>query len=167
MEEKIYIVTSGEYSDYHINAVFKDENKAKAYCECHEDCEIEEYGFNDDNIYTPFNVVRIQCSYRNWWMASRPSFSFKIRAEEDETYMRENKSYVQMYGSNIDLIIIRRLPEKYNEDFIREKYTKVCHDIMSEIKYMLEESGYSTTMDYKQKKEIEENINAAINEKIV
>lgn len=38
----IYIVTSGEYSDYSIDAVFQDKNKAEAYCKCHPDAEIEE-----------------------------------------------------------------------------------------------------------------------------
>jgi len=31
--DKVWIVTSGEYSDYHINAVFSTEYKATKYCE--------------------------------------------------------------------------------------------------------------------------------------
>ena len=33
---KIYIVTSGEYSDYVIRAVFTDQRKAEIYCALHE-----------------------------------------------------------------------------------------------------------------------------------
>lgn len=33
---KIYIVTSGEYSDYGIRAVFTDQRKAELYCALHE-----------------------------------------------------------------------------------------------------------------------------------
>lgn len=166
MSEKVFIVTSGSYSAYHIDAVFKDKEKAELYCRCHEDCEIEEYEFNDGKIYTSFNAVRVQCEYRNWWMSNRPSVKFVTRSEEDETYMKENKSYVNIYNSYISLVIIRRLSKKYDKDAIIDKYTKVCQDIMSEIKYMLEESGYSQNMDFQQRKELEDNISAAINEKI-
>lgn len=44
---KIYIVTEGSYSDYHIEAVFTDREQAKLYCASHNDfCvdyEIEEW----------------------------------------------------------------------------------------------------------------------------
>lgn len=52
--EKIYIVTEGCYSDYHIEAVFKDREKAEHYCSCHEECAIEEYWFSDDKRVPPF-----------------------------------------------------------------------------------------------------------------
>lgn len=48
MEKKIYIVTSGEYSDYHICAVFSTKEKAKEYVQCHgtdygiEACDLDE-----------------------------------------------------------------------------------------------------------------------------
>ena len=29
---KVYVVTSGEYSDYHIDAIFLDRQKALQYC---------------------------------------------------------------------------------------------------------------------------------------
>ena len=167
MGEKVFVITSGCYSDYHIEAIFKSREKAEAYCQCHKDCEIEEYEFNDDKIYTPFNAVRIQCEYRNWWMTDRPSIRFVTRSEEDETYMKESKSYLNVYNNYVSLVIIRRLPKQYDKDVIIDKYTKVCQDIMSEIKYMLEESGYySLDLSYEARREIENNINTAINEKI-
>lgn len=43
----IYIVTRGEYSDYHIEAVFTNREQAKLYCATHNDgwgeCQIEEW----------------------------------------------------------------------------------------------------------------------------
>ena len=47
----IYIVTSGEYSDYHINAVFSSQEQAELYCATHEDdleypC-VEEYAVDE------------------------------------------------------------------------------------------------------------------------
>ena len=49
--QKVYIVTAGEYSDYHICAVFKTRKEAKAYCEFRDgvgtiysgDHQVEEY----------------------------------------------------------------------------------------------------------------------------
>lgn len=60
----IYIVTSGCYSDYGIDAVFQNRDKAEAYCRCHTDTEIEEWEFFDGNTYTPFNVVKISMHIR-------------------------------------------------------------------------------------------------------
>lgn len=49
MEKKIYIVTSGEYSDYRINAVFTTKEKAVDYVEQHgTDYNIEEYNLDED-----------------------------------------------------------------------------------------------------------------------
>lgn len=50
---KIYVVTSGEYSDYHIDAVFLDKQKALQYCAANgicEDVSIEEWETHDDKI---------------------------------------------------------------------------------------------------------------------
>lgn len=42
-KQTVYIVTSGEYSDYHIDAVFLDRSLAEAYCDKYPDTEIGEY----------------------------------------------------------------------------------------------------------------------------
>lgn len=53
---KVYVITSGCYSDYHINRVFIDRDKAELYCAMvnkdfnHEAVEIEEYETSDDDI---------------------------------------------------------------------------------------------------------------------
>lgn len=49
MEKKIYIVTEGEYSDYHICAVFSTREKAEEYVQSHgTDYGIEEYDLDED-----------------------------------------------------------------------------------------------------------------------
>ena len=49
MTKKIYIVTSGEYSDYGINAVFTTKEKAVEYMEQHEtNYNIEEYNLDEE-----------------------------------------------------------------------------------------------------------------------
>lgn len=52
----IYLVTSGEYSEYGVDAVFLDKEKAMLYCAAHnvketdDPCWIEEYDTYDDDI---------------------------------------------------------------------------------------------------------------------
>ena len=49
MTDKVYIVTSGVYSDYHIQAVFLDETEAKAYADaCNEYTDVEEWAVGID-----------------------------------------------------------------------------------------------------------------------
>ena len=47
---KVFVVTSGEYSSYYIEAVFLDKSKAELYCQCHRYCTIAEYPLYDNNI---------------------------------------------------------------------------------------------------------------------
>lgn len=53
---KVYIVTSGSYSDYGINRVFKDKRKAEIWCAEKnteyewQEYEIEEYEYSDDAV---------------------------------------------------------------------------------------------------------------------
>lgn len=51
MEKKIYIVTSGEYSDYGIDAVFTTKENAVEYVEQHgTDYNIEEYNLDEEVV---------------------------------------------------------------------------------------------------------------------
>lgn len=49
MEKKIFIVTSGEYSDYHIDAVFSTKEKAEEYIQQNGNgCDFEEYELDQE-----------------------------------------------------------------------------------------------------------------------
>lgn len=49
--DKVYIVTSGDYSDYHIDAVFSTIEKAKEYVDAHgSDYRVEEYPVDDTPV---------------------------------------------------------------------------------------------------------------------
>ena len=139
----IYIVTSGDYSDYGIDAIFQSKDKANAYCSCHPDAKIEEWKFFDNNIYTPFNVVNINMNiYPN--NTQRILFNFQTLSKEDAKFYLVNKDNVSVYSTgHIDVHLIRILPEKYNEENIKNKYTKVFYDLMPEIKYLISDIGLS------------------------
>ena len=60
---KVYVITSGEYSEYHIDAVALDEEEAKKKCavfnstksEYDDMCQIEEY--DTDDVQVSENVI--------------------------------------------------------------------------------------------------------------
>ena len=54
---KVYIVTEGSYSDYHIVAVFSDEKKAKLYSLTLDDAGVEEYDVDDIDIDTNKKII--------------------------------------------------------------------------------------------------------------
>ena len=47
---KVYVVTDGEYSDFHIEAIFTDEKKAKLYAATHYCNDIEEWETDEPQI---------------------------------------------------------------------------------------------------------------------
>ena len=56
----------------------------------------------------------------------------------------KNDVNVSVYGDWLTIVLNRKLPEVYDEDEIREKYTKVLYDLRAEIKYMLSEQDTSS-----------------------
>ena len=160
----VYIVTSGDYSDYTIRSVFKHRDKAELYCSCHSGCEIEEYNFDDDTIYTTFNVVTLFCKVgiRNPKIDSL-ELHFETLTEEDDDWKNENKEYVDSYSNWISFIIYRRLPEKYDKERLREKYMNVFYDVAPEIRYMIAELSQMSEKEKDMK--IRNDVLAAISSK--
>ena len=150
----IYIVTSGEYSDYSIDAVFQDENKAEAYCKCHPNAEIEEWEFFDNNIYTPFNVVNIHMEILQN-NAKKIYFDFKTLSKEDANCYMVNRDNVIVYsGDHISIHLTRMLPKNYDKEDIENKYTKVFYDLIPEIKYIISNMEFCDDLlgqDYEQR----------------
>ena len=75
---KLYVVTSGEYSDYHIDAIFLDRQKALQYCAAKgicEDVSVEKWETADESIECSKNVNRKDIGYiEQWiiWILSKP-----------------------------------------------------------------------------------------------
>lgn len=54
---KVYVVTDGEYSSYHIEDIFLDKDLAETYCALHcPNGQIETYNTSDDNIKGKLNI---------------------------------------------------------------------------------------------------------------
>ena len=84
---KIYVITKGEYSDYHICAVATDLERAETlkryYSECWEDAEIEEYDTDNPVIDTE----------------PRPVFSINI-SRDGKVQQKGNQAWT--YDSNFE-----------------------------------------------------------------
>lgn len=161
--DKAYIVTSGEYSDYHIDAVFLNEEKAKAYCDCHCNRRIAEYGLSDNETYTPFNVVWITYHLNPVFVKDlEPTFEFEKLNIEDYGEDDKNSEEVMLTGGDGQIRLQRRLPDVYDKEEIKRKYTKAFYDLKAEIKYMLSLQDTST---YEKQREAENNILEAIKDK--
>lgn len=66
-------------------------------------------------------------------------------AKEDAKWYMENRESVSVHDNGwIKICLWRRLPNNYDEDNIRNKYTKVYQDLRSEILYLVSEFDCST-----------------------
>lgn len=126
---KVYVVTSGEYSDYGINAVFIDEEQAKLYCATYERDypTIEEFDTDDHKIKSD-NVVK-----RLW----------EVDMYENGTPIRCRYSYTFKSVNNISHIPSRhdfykgyyQIAITLDNDIPREKAFKIIHDKIATWKY--------------------------------
>ena len=93
---KIYIVTQGEYSDYHIEAVFLDEKKAQTYCATRlhgEPCYIEEYDPHDSDIDAP-DCNPVCCAVGCIWDDGRIELDYAYEIGEfEDKFGREILTY--------------------------------------------------------------------------
>ena len=68
----------------------------------------------------------------------------------------KNRESVTVYDHGwISICLWRRLPNNYNEETIRQKYTKVYQDLRGEILYLVSESDCSS---YEKRKIVDENL---------
>ena len=128
---KIYIVTDGDYSDYHIEAVFTDKGVAEKYAALHSCNSVEEWDTDTTEIkgaVQPYVVHK----FRAW---------LKHRSLESEgTYYSERK-FKNVYPSSIskDYVNIYVSLPKY--DYY--KATKIAQDLYA--KHLYERSENDNT----------------------
>ena len=121
---KVYIVTDGDYSDYHIEAVFTDKEKAEKYASLHCYDAVEEY--DADKIEVKGEVepwVAHQCSYTNdFWHCDDVHYSKK----------RENRVWKSYYNGIKSIIYLKERDS--------EKALKISQDLYAEWLYERSES---------------------------
>ena len=146
---KIYIITSGCYSDYMIEQVFLNEEKAKSYCKFHTDCRIEEFENYDDNYIIPSKSFYMATStlkiYRDGFGVYSTIAKGPATIQEVEN-LGENQLYVS--DKTIDenecyLVEIVKYfdTSKFDSSQIQDRMRKISYDTCAEIANSIEENN--------------------------
>ena len=61
---KVYVVTAGEYSDYHIEKIFSDRESARLYAMMDADRQVEDYDVDDVGVNNTMRYVLIKYNFR-------------------------------------------------------------------------------------------------------
>lgn len=144
---KVYIVSAGEYSDWRINKIFLNKEKAEAYhkiCNDYDLNDIEEYDTSDDEVIT--KITYCECSYQvidSRYSDKRLSgdYKFEIKygntADNKEEYLNNTVFY------DNKIILKRVLHGEFDEDKVKDKYLKVCQDLSAFIRNEITVNGAS------------------------
>lgn len=137
---KIYIVTRGCYSDYYIDKVFTDKDKAEEYRKwCDDANDLEVYDTEDDFQFKKFYNITVNYRVNDNGRNKEPTINI-YRYNSDEIYENYTSvSDMHRYGGKyIDICMVRFISEEnWNEDFYRNKYTKAIYDIAAIVKQKL------------------------------
>lgn len=93
--EKVYIVTSGDYSDYTINAIFSTRDKAEEYVDTHgSDYRVEEYPVDDAEVKKNESIWLVSVNWETGKVIS--AYPQKYYADKEGTvqYQRGFDNYL-------------------------------------------------------------------------
>ena len=133
---KVYIVTSGEYSDYMIRKVFLDKDKAEKYKEWLPNSnDVEEYDTSDDDIINKSYKIRIDLK----WYPNK----------EEKLIARSWKDCESDYNFNLyhdysdmgeELVVFRTVnADNYSEQYWKDKFTKFIYDLRAYVNQLKSE----------------------------
>lgn len=92
--EKVYIVTSGEYSDYHIDAVFSTIEKAEEYVDAQgSDYRVEEYPVDDAEVKKNESIWLVSVNWKTGNADSANPDSFSDYNTDKIDTVQYDKSY--------------------------------------------------------------------------
>jgi hypothetical protein len=149
---KIYIVTSGEYSEYGIDRIFLDKEKAEKYVELSQNAwnstRLEEWETSDDEQID--EITYIYAHYSKDCKYKSDSITVEIRKTNslDDKEKAHNKNYFWFsdYSGEKRVLIERVLNDNYGEEKLKSKYTKICYDLMAKIDSLLSIEGWNEKM---------------------
>lgn len=123
---KVYIVTSGTYSDYMIRKIFLDKDKAEKYKEWLPDSnDVEEYNISDDDDIEKQYKIRIELT---WYPNKKENLIARSWKDCESDY---NYNYYSNY-SDIweELVVVRTVnADNYSEQYWKDKLTKFIYDL--------------------------------------
>lgn len=142
---KIYIVTAGEYSDYRIEKVFTDKDKAEEFAKwCYDSNGVDEWETENELDVEKYYRICVQYKLYDNGRTEEPIVAVYNCTNDNHaanyTYLTD---YHRYSGNYISLTIGRFVKaNNHDADFYRQKYTKVAYDTMAMIK-QLAVDGYS------------------------
>ena len=142
---KIYIVTAGSYSDYHIEKVFTNKTKAEEFAKwCYDSNGVEEYDTEDGLDVGKYYQIHIQYKVYDNGRSEEPIVSVWNRTCNEHYLNYVRLSDYHQYGGNYIVLNISRILRANNNDknFYKQKYTKVAYDTMAMVKQLIVD-GYS------------------------
>lgn len=152
---KVYIVTSGEYSDYHIDACFSTKQKAQEFIENAEKIEkfwavprIEEWDL--DGSVDIVNVVKTFFTFTS--PLSKTNHNEKVVSRVDKSVRCEVYESIDFYGYDYDTISIIEIanPNKTIEEEIA-RLTKVAYDTAKKINYLYKVENIKTVEEIRKR----------------
>ena len=123
---KVYIVTSGEYSDYMIRKVFLDKDKAEKYKEwLPKSNDVEEYDTSDDDIINKSYKIRIDLK---WYPNKEEKLIARSWKDCESDY---NFNLYHDYSDMGEELVVGRTvnADNYSEQYWKDKFTKYIYDL--------------------------------------
>lgn len=142
---KIYVVTAGSYSDYHIEKIFTNKDKAEEFAKwCYDSNGVDEWDTEDELDVGKYYQISVQYRVYDNGKSEMPIVSVWNRASDDSHSNYIHLSDYHKYGGNYITLYINRILKANNDDknFYKQKYTKVAYDTMAMIKQLVAD-GYS------------------------
>lgn len=141
---KVYIVTSGNYSDYTIRGVFSSMEGAKAYKNTIDDAQIETYDMDTITHYKSLDVGFIMLTFNVDLEYEKIDFSCDHYTNTfndfEYTSMYVNRYYVKPTRTTCSISLTRGYEGGlYTEEEIKEKMLKIVYDIKAEALALLSE----------------------------
>lgn len=146
---KVYIVVAGQYSDYHIERVFLDKEKAERYVELsqngYDSPYIKTMETSDDYIIEKITYVDAYYTKGKEYEDIDMDILVTNTVDSTEDNIKRNEFYLYPTGTK-ELDISRVIYGEFDEDEIKEKYKRVCHDLMTQIESLVEIEGWTEQM---------------------
>lgn len=130
---KVYIVTSGTYSDYMIRKIFLDKDKAEEYRTWLPDSnDVEEYDTSDNDTIEKQYKIRVDLK---WYPNKEEKLIARSWKDCESDY---NYNYYSNY-SDIweELVVVRTVnADNYDEQWFKDKLTKHIYDLKADVEYL-------------------------------
>lgn len=145
---KVYIATQGEYSDYHIEQVFLDKEKANIYARMH-DCEVEEYDAHDDAFEIPESLCLSVSSETalEVYDDKLETDAVQIHAVLAEGKPTSKTNFTAESFSRVYFTfnVTKTMDKDTDCDSAKASIMKIAHDAVAKIKYLFAIGAYDFT----------------------